>query len=112
VIPKAYGYRGERLPLYFIKTDGTTWRFKDREIPSVLQNSVRAKEMDAFNGFLYILTDKGRIIRYSPFGTNGKWKELTVAGSDNRGIAASGQDLYVIKPNKSVYRYSEFILRR
>ena len=37
--------------LYFIKNDGATWKFKDRPIPSTIENKIRAKKNRRFQWF-------------------------------------------------------------
>ncbi len=49
--------------LYFIKNNGSTWKYKEHLL-AVEQKEV-AKEINVVDGILYILTNKGEIIRYN-----------------------------------------------
>ncbi len=98
----------DAVALYFIKNDGTTWKYKRGE--SIVYNEKVATKIDALGGIVYMLTNEGEIRRYNSQGS--PLRELTEAGSDNRDIAAYGQDIFVIKTNGSVWRYNEFILKR
>lgn len=94
--------------LYFIKNDGSTWKYK--KSPSIVEKAEVAKEIDAISGILYILTNKGEIIRYNTDGDD--LRKLGDAGSDNLRIAAFGQDFFVIKKDGNVWRYNEYIRKR
>jgi hypothetical protein len=96
--------------LYFIKSDGTVWRFKDEKLDQVFSKS-RARKIDALNGILYILTAENAIWRYN--SPNDELREIREAGAeDNEDIAAYGPDIFVIKNNGNVWRYNEVILTR
>lgn len=95
--------------LYFIKDDGSTWKYKTS--PSIIEKKERAKEIDAVGGILYILTNEGEIFRYNT--DDDDLRKLTEAGTDNAHIAAFGQDVFVIKKEDGgVWRYNEYVRRR
>lgn len=95
--------------LYYIRSDGSTWRYKDW--PPQLLEKENANEIDALGAILYILTKKGEIIRYNAY--NHDFRTLSEAGHDNLHIAAFGQDVFVIKQEgKGVWRYNEYIRNR
>jgi hypothetical protein len=105
---KAKSLAADGGTLYFTDAVKRTWRYKEQA--SVIEKNAGARKIAAVDGFMYILTDAGNIIRY--FSPKNEAKKLTDAGSDNRDIAIYGKDIYVIKNDGKVWRYSEFILKR
>jgi hypothetical protein len=95
--------------LYFIRNDGSTWKYK--ESLKVVEKDEVAKEIETVGGILYILTNKGEVIRYNT--NDDDLRKLTKADSDNVHIAAFGQDVFVIKKEGGgVWRYNEYIRKR
>ena len=95
--------------LYFTKQDGSVWKYKNG-LQQIDIDKHTAKNIDALNGVIYILTARSTIWRYN--SQKGNSREISKAGSDNEDIAAYGPDLFVIKSNGSVWRYNEGLLRR
>jgi hypothetical protein len=98
--------RADGKSLYFIKKDGSTWKYKEH----VIQRDRVAREIEVLGGIVYILTNENKIFRYNSQTDN--LRELTEAGEDNKTIAPYYQDLFVIKTDGTVWRYSEGLLKR
>jgi len=95
--------------LYFIKTDGTVWRIKDKALklwggPDVVE------ELSASQGTVYIRTMKGEVFRFD--AQNPDIRPITKAGEKNKRILSLGDRLYVIDKNRDVYLYAPITLKR
>jgi hypothetical protein len=104
----ARSIRADGGSLYFIKADGTVWRYKER-LDQVFNKS-KTRKIESLNGIVYILTSENAIWRYNL--PDDDLRELRESGSDNKDIAAYGPDIFVIKNNGNVWRYNEVILTR